>query len=54
MFAYDTCYPDGGWNDFKGSFDTEEEAIDKVNMFADGWQNVHIIDTQTNEKTNYQ
>jgi hypothetical protein len=27
LFAGDTYYPCGGWNDYRGSFATEEEAI---------------------------
>lgn len=26
VFAYDNYYPSGGWNDFRGVFDTLEEA----------------------------
>lgn len=26
VFSFDQYYPCGGWNDFKGSFDTYEEA----------------------------
>lgn len=27
LFMYDQYYPSGGWGDFKGSFDTLEEAL---------------------------
>lgn len=36
VFAFDHYYPKGGMNDFKGSFDTKEEAI----AFSNTLQNV--------------
>jgi len=27
LFAYDAFYPSGGWSDFRGSFNTLDEAV---------------------------
>ena len=27
VFTYDEYYPTGGWNDFRGSFETEQEIF---------------------------
>lgn len=51
LFAFDTYYPNGGWDDFKGSFDTVEEATtqgaknDEDNVLG----NYHVIDSTTGE-----
>lgn len=44
LFRGQTYYAAGGWNDFKGSFDTLEEAkaTPKVE-YCDDWE--HVIDT---------
>lgn len=34
-FYFDQYYPGGGWNDFKGTFDTMEEAITVGNQVVD-------------------
>jgi len=55
VFKYDEHYPDGGWKDFKGSFDTSEEAMVSAKIETrddvtwDGWDHVDIIDTDTGE-----
>ena len=45
LFAFDDYYPTGGWNDFRGSFDTAIEA------FVDGanwpYENKQVIDSAT-------
>jgi hypothetical protein len=30
LFAYDDYYPNGGWNDFQGSFDSVQDALDSA------------------------
>lgn len=44
LFAYDTYYPSGGWNDFRGAFHTLEEAKAAA---PTSWhyENYHIVDT---------
>lgn len=44
VFAYDSYYPNGGWNDFKGSFDTLNEA---QSFDVSQYDYTHIVDTQT-------
>jgi hypothetical protein len=54
LFAGDTYYPGGGWQDFKKSFDTVLEAVkaaagntkdtDLKDNFWDWWQ---VVDLQT-------
>lgn len=31
VFGFDSYYPAGGWNDFKASFDSYEEAVAWIN-----------------------
>lgn len=49
LFCFSTYYPQGGWEDFKGSFDSEQEAIKKglgfePASFYGGW---HVVDLQS-------
>lgn len=46
LFAGPSYYPEGGWNDFVGDFDTSLEAKIKANEFVskDYW--AHIFDTE--------
>lgn len=46
LFAYDD--PNGGWNDFRASFDTLEEAVEhgKAGQFLEFW---HVVDGTTGE-----
>ena len=45
VFAYDRYYPGGGWSDFKGSFDTEEEAVRYLHATGGQfWEIVDILD----------
>lgn len=39
LFCYETRYPFGGWHNFKGSYDTLEQAQE-----AAGGKNAHIVD----------
>lgn len=58
LFAGDTYYPSGGWDDFRGSFHTKEEA---ERAAKEGWTRDHpmwtgkydwtqIIDLETGEE----
>jgi hypothetical protein len=64
LFTFDTYYPSGGWSDFKGSFDTEAEALHAYNNpsedkygYAHNEQWFHIVDGDTGQvvtnDTNY-
>lgn len=46
VFRSDYYYPSGGWNDFRTSVDTLEEA-EKYPVAGFDW--MHIVDTQTME-----
>lgn len=48
LFAYWTYYPRGGWLDFVGSFDTQEEAESAA--LANKKSHWHIIDANTGEE----
>ncbi len=39
LFAGDTYYPSGGWEDYRGSFATLESAVDA----AKGWDWYHVV-----------
>jgi len=44
LFAGDNYYPSGGMKDFKGSFDTAEEATTaSISLHIDWWE---VYDTQ--------
>ena len=50
VFAGYTYYPAGGWDDFKGDFDTLEEAqshLQSENVKETDWQ--QIVDSSTGE-----
>lgn len=49
LFAYDDYYPSGGWNDFKGSFDSVEEAKSNIGSYECG----EIVDSQTEKEVTY-
>lgn len=42
LFAGSQCYPDGGWNDYIGTFDTIKDCFEKIiddsKTFSDYWQ----------------
>ncbi len=47
VFAYDDYYPAGGWGDFRGAFDTSEEAMIFCKndiAFHCGYDNHDIVD----------
>lgn len=51
VFGGSRYYPSGGWEDFKGSFDTLEECtkpkdIDGDIYWTDWW---HIVDTEAGQ-----
>lgn len=52
VFAGDDYYPEGGWNDCQGVFDTEREAMQFVTNLdkVDWW---HIIDLYNKKRVNY-
>lgn len=50
LFAGSVYYPDGGWDDFKDSFDTREQAIEECNQWKGRYGWAHVIDAQTGEK----
>lgn len=51
VFIGSHYYPDGGWEDFKQSFDSEEEALSYIsNQDGDWWQ---IVDVQSGKIVKY-
>ena len=57
LFTHDTYYPGGGWHDFKGDFDTKEEAEELGAKYLtwdnpQKWENDqwHIVDMETGEE----
>lgn len=46
LFGGDQYYPAGGWDDFKGSFETAEDAWRAASIGWDWW---HIVDTTSGE-----
>lgn len=53
VFAGSRYYPDGGWSDFKASFDTTDEAWKFAKEFCQEseyhWS--HFVDTETSSIT---
>jgi hypothetical protein len=47
LFAGHNYYPNGGWDDFQGSFDTLEDAESFNQTISSDWW--HIIDLTTGE-----
>lgn len=47
LFMYDNYYPYGGWSDFKGDFDTVEEAYSAA--IGRGFDYYDIVDTTIKE-----
>jgi hypothetical protein len=45
LFMYDDYYPGGGWHDFRGSFDTPEEAM--AEALKTSSDNADLIDRET-------
>lgn len=48
VFAYECYYPNGGWNDFKGSYDTLEEAKVAAKLCKREYN--QIVDGETEEE----
>lgn len=46
VFAGETYYPLGGWDDLRGRFDTVEDAVVAVTGKFDWWQ---VVDIETGE-----
>lgn len=39
LFCYETYYPGGGWNDFKGAFHSVERAVEVAKQAGnDNWE----------------
>ncbi len=57
LFAFWSYEAEGGWKDFKGFFDTLDEALDGFAKYQDGQGggDYNIVDTETWEivKTRY-
>ena len=64
VFMYSEYYPAGGWNDFKGSFDSKEEILDNCKRVGTGYcayvkflnhsdEYLEIIDVETGELFEY-
>jgi hypothetical protein len=52
LFAGDSYYPQGGWDDLQDSFDTSQEAIEAAKIgdsmvVKAGYDWWHIIDSET-------
>jgi hypothetical protein len=47
LFAFNQCWPAGGWRDFEGDFDSAEEADTAGRKLR--YDEYEIIDTQTRE-----
>lgn len=47
LFGGDQYYPLGGWQDYKGDFGTEKEALKEAAAW--GWDWYHIVNSQTGE-----
>jgi len=49
LFAGNTYYPAGGWNDLRGSFDTPEAAVEYLTSTHSGLDWWQVVDTISNE-----
>jgi len=47
LFAGERYYPSGGWQDFRGDFDSQWEAAAAAWKLPGGYDWWHIIDTKT-------
>jgi hypothetical protein len=51
VFTWGQYYPSGGWNDFRESFDTLEEAEEYMRRTCDDpFYNGQVIDSTTGEE----
>lgn len=46
-FAMSSYYPGGGWQDFKGDFDTLKEAQKHLKKIKPNHDRFQVVDTQT-------
>jgi hypothetical protein len=50
VFAYEAYYPGGGWSDYKGSYDSCDEAFREADKFdIEYCGGIEIIDSETCE-----
>ena len=49
LFAGDTYYPSGGWDDYKATYATRRATVKAVNRWSTkgGW--AHAVDSETGE-----
>lgn len=45
LFAGSQYYPSGGWNDFKGDFDSIHDAREAAKLIK--WDWAHVVNTDT-------
>lgn len=48
LFSGDAYYPAGGWDDFRGSFDTLDEAVAAAQKRGDDWS--HVVDLHSGKE----
>ncbi len=48
LFAFETYYPSGGWGDFKGKFDTIDQAIEKAKTYK--WDELNPQNNTENDE----
>ncbi len=47
LFAGSDYYPDGGWKDYRGAFDTERDALIAAAALGADW--FHVVNLPTGE-----
>lgn len=47
LFAFDSYYPQGGWEDFVESFDTLEDALEAGGLLERDY--IQVVDSDTGE-----
>lgn len=45
LFSYYMYEPYGGWNDFRDSYDSKEEAIAAGQVYKSNGEKYHVVDT---------
>jgi hypothetical protein len=45
LFYGDTYYPDGGWGDYAGDFDSLAESIKEANASHREWDWAHVVNS---------
>jgi hypothetical protein len=57
MFAGQNYYPEGGWFDCRGKFDTLEEAVEAAKETIPGdkqrWEWWHVVDAEEGEAVDW-